>query len=75
MLQWSYTSFKSLCATPKKYQQCYNDLCKPIGECYNVRDNIQSISSLFNNDNKKLSKFVYKEILLFRIIWNYLNIL
>ena len=61
MLQWSCSSFKSLCETPKEYQKYYNDLCKPIGECYNVTDNIQLISSLCNNDNKILSNFYIKK--------------
>ena len=57
----SCTSSKFLCPTPmtcpKGYQKCYNGLCKPIGECYNITDNIQSISSTCNVDNKILCNF------------------
>ena len=57
----SCTSSKFLCPTPmtcpKGYQKCYNGLCKPIGECYNITDNIQSISSTCNDENKVLCNF------------------
>ena len=55
----------------KGYQKYYNDPCKPIEECYNITDNIQSIILPFNNENKILSNFVYKEILL---VHNYLEL-
>ena len=57
----SCASSKFLCPTPltcpKGYQKCYNGLCKPIGECYNITANIQSISSTCNDDNKILCNF------------------
>ena len=57
----SCTSSKFLCSTPmtcpKNYQKCYNGICMPIGECYNITDNITSISSTCNDDNKVLCNF------------------
>ena len=57
----SCTSSKFLCATPMTcpygYQKCYNGLCKPIGECYNLTENIDSISSTCNDENKILCNF------------------
>ena len=66
------TRYKFLWANPieypKGYQKYYNDLCKPIGECYNITYYIQSISSFCNNKNKIFSNFVYKEIQLFSLL-------
>ena len=57
----SCTSSKFLCPTPmtcpKGYQKCYNGLCKPIGDCYNITENIEAISSTCNDDNKVLCNF------------------
>ena len=57
----SCTSSKFLCPTPmtcpKGYQKCFNGFCRPIGECYNITENIETISSTCNDDNKILCNF------------------
>ena len=56
----SCTSSKFLCPTimtcPKGYQKCFNGLCKPRGECYNITDNTGT-STICNDDNKVLCNF------------------
>jgi len=57
----SCTSSKFLCPTPmtcpKGYQKCFNGFCRPKGECYNITENIETISSTCNDDNKILCNF------------------
>ena len=58
----------------KEYQKCYNDLFKPLGEFYIITDNIKSISSLCNNENKILSNYAHKEIPSFSLLFGIISI-
>lgn len=57
----SCTSSKFLCATPMTcpngYKRCFNGLCRPIEECYNLTESIDSISSTCEDENKILCNF------------------